>query len=173
MKVADLEAELREFTSKCEALKLAMRVLEEENQQFRNVLTSASQAIRQAKTLPANRLTSSPNRSHSRNSSKSSLSIPDAAGSAPGSPHANLQYLTPVGHLPSVGNETHPAKTPITVDLAGREETAQSQPVTWSAPPPLEVDCWPDSPSTPYYPSSPPETADPGEGETTARLATE
>lgn len=145
MRVADLEAELREFASEREALKLAMKVLEEENQRFRDTLASDSHPVRQVKTAtPSRRLTPSPSRSHGRHSSSSS--VPYAAGSAPDSPHANLRYLAPVEPLPSVGNGTCP---------------------------PLEVECWPDSPTTPYYTSALPETAEPDEGETTARLITQ
>lgn len=149
MKAAHLEAELREFASEREALKLAMWVLEEENQQFRNILGSASQAVPQVKpTTSTQRLTPSPSRSHSRHSSRSSLPVSDAAGSVPGSPYANLQQPTPVEHLPSVGNETCPEHTSITVDSTKHRETVQPQPRTWSPLHSLEVECWPRSPDT-------------------------
>ena len=174
MKVADLDAELRELASEREALKLAMRVLEEENQRFRNILTSASQVVLQVKsTTSTQRLTPSPSRSHSRHSSASSSSVPNAARSAPGSPHANFQHLTPVEPLPSVANGAYPGEAPTTVDLAKRKESIQPQPVTRSPPPPLEVDCWPDSPTSPYYTSTSSETAELDEGETTVRLTTQ
>lgn len=162
-RAADLEAQLRESASERHALGLVVKILEEENQQFRDILASASQVVRQAKTTsPADRHTPSPSRNHSRNSSRSSLSVPNAAGSAPGSPHANPKHPTLVGSVPSVGNET---ETPTNVDLAWREETVKLQPATWSTPPPPEVDCWPDSHT------APPEAAEPDEGEATERLA--
>lgn len=168
MKVADLEAELRESASEREALKLAMRILEEENQRFRTILTSPSQAVRELKTAtPTQRLTPSPSHSHSRSSSSSSLFVPNVA--APDSPHANLQNLTSVEPLPSVANGIYPEEA---MDLVTDRETVQPQRVTRSPPPPLEVDCWPDSPDTAYYTSAPPETADPDEDETTVRLIT-
>ena len=58
MKVADLEAELRERASEREALKLAMKILEEENQRFRAILASASQAVRQARATRSEEHTS-------------------------------------------------------------------------------------------------------------------
>jgi hypothetical protein len=163
MKVADLEDELRERASEREALKLAMRILEEENRRFRAILASASQVVRQVE--PTQRLTPSPSRSHSRQSSKSSLSIP-IAPPTPGSPRASPQYLTPTELSPWASNVTYPGKTPTTADFA------QPQLVTRSLPPPLEVDSWADSPNTPYYTSAPPKTAEPDEGTSTARLST-
>jgi len=168
MKAADLEAELREFASEREAMKLAMKILEEENQRFRSVLASASQVVRHVKSAtPTQRLTPSPSRNHSRNSSKSSsLSIP-IASSTPGSPRASPQYLTPAETSPPVGNIAYP----LTTDSAEHAETVQPR-LTRSPPPPLEVDGWPDSPDTPYY-ATLPSTAEPDEGETTARLTTQ
>lgn len=173
MKVADLEAELKESVSEREALKLAMKILEEENQQFRNVLAPASQAVQQVRTTtPTQRLTPSPSPSHSRHSSRSSLSVLNAIGSAPGSPRANPQCLTPVEPLLLVTNRAYPEDTRATVDLAERKEPVQQQPGKRSPPPPLEVDCWPDSPDTPCSTFAPPD-AEPDEGETTARLNTQ
>ena len=175
MKVADLEAELRECTSEREALKLAMKILEEENQRFRNILASASQVVRTARaTTPAQLHVSSPSRSHSRRSSQSSsLSIP-IVPSAPDSPYANPQSLTHVESLPSVVNITYPRNTTTTVDPWTGKEPVQPQPVTRLPPPLLELDGWADSPDgTPHYTSAPPETAEPDQGEGTARLAAE
>ena len=151
MKVAGLEAELTEVASQREAMKLAMRVLEDENQRFRDTLSSASQAAPQVKTTtPAQRLSASPSRSHSR---RSSLSVPNAL--------ASLQYPTPVEPLPSVGDGTYRAESPTTDDLTEHQEFVQPHPVTLSPPPPLDVDCWSDSPVASYYTSAPPETAEP------------
>ena len=170
MKVADLEEELRERASEREALKLAMRILEEENQRFRGILASASQAVRNVKAAtPTQRLTPSPSRSHSRHSSKSSLSIP-IAPSTPGSPSASPRYLTPSESSPWVSNTTHSGKTPTTVDFSGDREIVQPQPGTRSLPPPLDIDGWADSPSTPYYTSALPDTTESNEGASTARL---
>jgi len=157
MRVADLEEELRERDSEREAMKLAMKILEEENQRFRAILASASQVVRQVKiAAPARRLTPSPSRSHSRHSSRSSLSIP-IARHTPGSPPASPQYMTPSESSPWAGDTTRAGKTPTTADFA------QSERVTRSLPPPLEVDSWADSPdSTPCYVSAPPETPDEG-----------
>jgi len=174
MKVADLEDELRESASEREALKLAMKILEEENQRFRTILVSASQVVRNVKaTTPTQHLTPSPSRSHSRHSSGSSLSIP-IAPSTPGSPRASPQYLTPNESSPWVGNAMYPGKTPTTADFTKDEETVhvQPQPVTRSLPPPLEVDGWAESPNTPDCTSAPPETAEPDEGAPTAWLST-
>jgi hypothetical protein len=173
MKVADLEDELRERSSEREALKLAMRIVEEENQRFRAILASASQVVREAKaTTPSQRFTPSPSRSHSRHSSKSSLTIP-IAPHTPSSPRASPQYLTPAESSPWVGETTYPERTPTTADFAEERETIQPQPVTRSIPPPLEIDGWADSPnSTPYYASASPETAEPDEGASTARFST-
>ena len=172
MRAADLEAELREFASEREAMKLTMKILEEENQRFRSVLTSASQVVRHVKTAtPTQRLTPSPSPGHSRHSSRSSsLSIP-IAPSTPGSPRASFQYLTPVEPSPPVSNIPCPGKTP-TADLTRNAETVQPRLMTRS-PLPLEFDGWADSPNTPYYTSTLPETAEPDEGETTARLTTQ
>lgn len=169
MKVADLEEELRQRASEREALKLAMRILEEENQRFRSILASASQVVRNVKaTTPTQRLTPSSSRSHSRHSSKSSLSIP-IAPSTPGSPHASPQYLIPAEPLTQVSNST---KIPATVDLSEGREVVQPQPGSRSLPPPLDVDVWADSPSTPYHTSAPPKTTELHEGPSTARLTT-
>lgn len=95
IKVADLEGELRERSSEREAMKLAMRILEEENRRLRDVLASASQTVGQVRaTTPTRGLTPSPSRNHSRRSSKSSLFTP-IAPDAPGSPLASPQYVTP------------------------------------------------------------------------------
>ncbi|KAF9650608.1 hypothetical protein BDM02DRAFT_3185272 [Thelephora ganbajun] len=170
MKVADLEDELRERASEREALKLAMKILEEENQRFRNILTSASQVVRHVKaTTPTRCLTPNPNpnpnpsRSHSRHSSQSSLSMP-IVSSAPGSPHTSPQYLTSSESSPWTGNVTHPGKTPTTADFAKDKGILRPRPVTRSLPPSLEVDGWVDSPDTPYYTSAPLETVEPDEG---------
>lgn len=164
MKVADLEDELKERASEREAMKLAMKILEEENQRFRSILASASQSVRNVRSTTSTRcLTPSPSRSHSRHSSRSSLHIP-IAPSTPGSPRASPQYLTPAESSPWVGDTTYPEKTPTTTDYP--------QPATRSLPPPLEVNGWADSPSTPYYTSVPPETTEPDEGASTARAAT-
>ena len=173
MKVADFEAELRESASEREALKLAMKILEEENQQFRNILGSASQVARHVRaTTPARRLTPSPSRSHSQHSSRSSsLSIP-VVSSTPGSPHTSSQYLAPTEPSPWIGDTTYPGKTPIIVDFAESNGSVRPR-TTRSPPPPLEVDGWADSPSTPCYTSAPPKTAEPDEGETTAQLTTQ
>ena len=172
MKVANLEDELRESASEHEALKLAMKILEEENQRFRSILTSASQVVRHVKTItPTRGPTPSPSRSHSRHSSKSSLSIP-IASPTPDSPRADPQYLTPAESSPWIGDTTSPGKTPIAADFAKDEETVEPRPVTRSLPPPFEVDSWADSPNTSYHTPTLPETAEPDEGMDTARLST-
>ena len=172
MKVADLEEELRERASEREALKLAMKILEEENQRFRSILTSASQVVRNVKaTAPARGLTPSPSRNHSRHPSKSSLSIP-IVPSAPGSPHASPQYLTPAESSPWADDTTYLEKTLTATDFPRDKEIVQPRPGTRSPPPPLDVNGFADSPSTPYYTSAPPETTEPGEGASTPRLAT-
>ena len=172
MKVTDLEDELRERASEREALKLAMGILEEENQRFRAILVSASQAPRHVKpTTPTRHLTPSPSRSHSRHSSRSSSSIP-IPSPTPGSPRASPQYMTPAESSPWVGHTTCPEKMPTAVDFVKDEETVQPRPVTRSLPPPLEVDSWADSPNTPYYTSAPPDAAEPDGGATTTRLST-
>ena len=166
MKVADLEAELREFTSEREALKLAMKILEEENQRFRNILASASQVVRNVKAAtPTQRLSPSPSRTHSRRSSRSSLSVP-VAPSTPGSPRDSIRNLTPVEPSPWADSTTYPAET---LDVAEKEAT-QPQRVTRSPPPPLKVDGWGDLPKTHYHISTPPETAELDEGETTVSI---
>lgn len=169
IKVADLEYELRERSSERDALKLAMKILEEENQRFRNILSSASQVV--GLTKPTTPTRHCPSRSNSRHSSKSSLSIP-IAPSTPGSPHASPQYLTPAESSPWSGNTPYTGKTPTAVDFARDEETVQPQSVTRSLPSPLEVNGWAESPDTPYYTSAPPEMAAPDEGASTARLST-
>ena len=160
MKVADLEEELRERASEREALKLAMKVLEEENQRFRNVLASASQVVRNVKvTTPVRGLTPSPSRSHSRHSSKSSLSMP-VAPSTPGSPRTSPQYLISADSSPWID------------DFPIDKENVQPQSGTRSPPPPLDADGFADSPSTSYYTSVLPETKGLGEDASTPRLAT-
>ena len=169
MRVADLEDQLREGASEREALKLAMNILEEENQRFRSILASASQVVPQvAFATPTQRITPNPSRSHSRHSSKSSLSIP-IAPPAPGSPCASPQHLTPTESSPWAGN---PGKTPTTADFTKDEETVQPRMVTRSIPPPLEFNNWGDSPSTPYYTSALPKTAEPDECASVTRLST-
>ena len=172
MKVADLEDELRERASEREALKLAMKILEEENQRFRGILASASQAVRNVKVAtPIQHPTPSPSRNHSRQSSKSSsLSIP-IVPSNPGSPRTSPQYLTP-GESPWVEHTTYPGKAPTTVDFSEDKKIIRPQPATRSLPPPLEVDGWADSPGTPYYTSAPHETIELDEDPPTARLTT-
>jgi len=167
MKVADLEAELRERASEREALKLAMKILEEENQRFRAILASASQAVRQARaTTPAQRPSPSPSRSHSQHSSKSSLSIPIARHPPGSPPQASPQYLTPSESSPWT-SDTRAGKTPTTSDFF-QDKTLQSERVAQSLLPPLEVNRWADSPDgTPGYISAPPETAEPDEGAST------
>lgn len=170
MKVADLEAELRERASEREALKLAMKILEEENQRFRAILSSASQAVRQARaTTPARRPSPSPSRSHSQHSSKSSLSIP-ITRHPPGSPaQASPQYLTPTESSPWIGDTTCAGKTPTTADFS-QGKALQSERVARLLPPPLEVDHWADSPDgTPGYLSASPEAVEPDEGASAAR----
>lgn len=172
MKVADLGEELRQRDSEREALKLAMRILEEENQRFRSILASASQTVRHVKTTtPTRNITPSPSRSHSRRSSKSSLSIPIPSPTQ-GSPRASPQYLTPAEASPWASHTTFPEKTPTAIDFTKDEETVQPRLMTRSLPPPLEVGGWADSPNTPYYTSAPPEAAEPEGGATTARLST-
>lgn len=172
MRVADLEDELRERASEREALKLAMRILEEENQRFRAILASASQAVRQVKAAtPTRRPTPSPSRSHSRHSSKSSLTIP-IAPHTPDSPWVSPQYQTPTESSPWVGSATHPGKTPTAADFAGDKEAVQPQLVPRSLPPPIDVNRWADSPDTPSYAHAPPETAEPDEGASYARSST-
>jgi len=172
MKVADLEDQLRERASEHEALKLAMRILEAENQRFRSIMALASHVVQNVEaTTPAQHLTPSPSRNHSRHSSKSSLSIP-IVPSTPGSPQASPQYLTPSESSPWAGNAMYPGKTPTTADFDKDEGTVQPQPATRSLPPPLEVDGWAESPNTPYCTSAPPEMAEPDEGASIARLST-
>jgi hypothetical protein len=175
MKVADLQEELRQRASEHQALKLAMGILEEENQRFRNILASASQVVRSVKaTTPTRGLTPSPSRNHSRRSSKSSLSIP-VAPSTPGSPHTSPQYLTPAESSPWNDETTYPGKTLTTAGFPGDKEIVQPWLGTRSPPPPLEVGGFADSrdsPSTPYYTSVPRETKEPGEGASTPRLTT-
>jgi len=170
MKVADLEAELRERASEREAMKLAMKILEEENQRFRTILTSASQAVRQARaSTPARHLSPSPSRSHSRHSSKSSLSIPIARHPTGSPPQASPQYLTPSESSPWISDATCAGKTPTTAGFS-QDKALQSERATQSLPPPLEVNRWADSPDgTPGYISVSPETAEPDEGASTTR----
>lgn len=172
MRVADLEAELRERASEHEALKLAMKILEEENQRFRNVLT-ASQVVRNVKTTTSTRSsTPGPSRSHSRHSSKSSLSIsapPHISGSPPPSP----RYLTPgESESPWVSDVVYPGKTPTVADFLVDEEIGKPRPGTRSPPPPLDIARLADSPCTPDYSSAPPEATEPGEGASDAQLTT-
>jgi len=172
MKVADLEEELKECASEREALKLAMKILEEENQRFRNIFASASQVVRNVKdTTPVRGLTPSPSRNHSRRPSKSSLSIP-VVPSAPGSPRASLQYLTPAEPSPWLDDTTYPEETLTTTDFPIDRVIVQPRSETRSPPPPLNADGFTESPGTPYYTSVPPETTEPGEGASTLRLAT-
>jgi len=172
MKVADLGEELRERASEREALKLAMKLLEEENQRFRNILASTSQAARNVKaTTPTRGPTPSPSRNHSRNSSKSSLSIP-VASSTPGSPRASPQYLTPAEPSPWIDDTMYPGKTLTAVGFPGDGEIVQPRPGTRSPPPPLDADGFADSPSTPYYTSVPPKATELGESASVPRLTT-
>ena len=172
MKVADLEEELKQRASEHEALKLAMKILEEENQRFRNILASASQVVQNVKdTTPVRGLTPSPSRNHSRRSSKSSLSIP-AVPSAPGSPRASLQYLTPAEPSPWLDDTTYPDKMLTIADFPIDKVIVQPRSETRSSPPPLNADGFADSSSTPYYTSVPPGVMEPGEGASTLRLTT-
>jgi len=165
MKVKDLEDELRERASEREAMKLAMKILEEENQRFRTVLTSASQVVRHAKaTTPTLHPTPSSSRSHSRHSSKSSLSIP-------GSPPMSPQYLPPSEPSPWAGTTTHPEKTPTTTGFGKDEESVQPRPVARSLPP-RDVDGWADPHDTLNFTSASPGVGESGEGAYTARLST-
>lgn len=172
MRVADLEAELRERASEHEALKLAMKILEEENQRFRNALT-ASQVVRSVKTTASTRRsTPSPSRSHSRHSSESSLSIP-APPPISCSPSPRLQYPTPAeSESPWVSDLVYPGKTPTVADFPIDEEIVQPRPGTRSPPPPLDIARVADSPCTPDYSSVPSEATEPGEGASDAQLAT-
>lgn len=172
MKVADLGEELRERASEHEALKLAMKVLEEENQQFRNTLTSTPRAVRNVEAaIPAQALAPSPSRSHSRHSSKSSLSIP-VAPSTPGSPRASPQYLTPAEPSPWIDDTTYLGNTLTTVGFPGDGEIVQPRPGTRSPPPPLDADGFADSPSTSCYTSVPSKATELGEIASTPRLTT-
>jgi len=169
MKVAELEDELRERGSEHEALKLAMKILEEENQRFRAILASGSQVTRQVKvSTPTRRRTSSPSRSHSRHSSKSSSSL-SIGPSVPGSPRASPQYLTPSESSPWVGDTTHPGKTPTT---AREKETTQPQLAARSLPPAFETGSWADASNTPHHTSAPPEMGEPDEGASAVRSST-
>jgi len=172
MKVADLEEELRERASEREALKLAMKILEEENQRFRAVLASAPQAVRQARaTPPPRRLSPSPSRSHSRQSSNSSLTIPIVRHTLE-SPYASPQYMTPTESSPWGGGTTRAEKTPTTADPA-QDKTTQPEKAARSLPPPLEVDHWADSPNiAPGRMPAPPETAGPDRGVSAIRSFT-
>lgn len=166
MKVADLGEELKECASEREALKLAMRILEEENQRFHDIISSASQVVRNVKTTtPTRRVTPSPNSSHSRHSSKSSSSIP-ISPSIPGSPHAGPQYLIPAESSPWADNTAYPEKTPAVADFPSDKEIVQPRPGTRSLPPSLDADDLADSPSTPYY------SSEPGKGASNAQLTT-
>ena len=162
MKVADLEEELRERSSEREALKLAMKILEEENQRFRAILASSSQAVRHAKAAtPARRHTPSPSLSHSRHSSTSSLTIPDANRHTADSPYVSPQCLTPTESSPWAGDTKRAGKTPA----AGDFTQDKSEKVARLLPPPLEVESWADSPDvTPTHIPAPPETAEPDGG---------
>lgn len=172
MKVADLEGELRERASEHGALKLAMKVLEEENQLFRNTLASTSQAVRNVEaTAQAQALTPSPSRNHSRHSSKSSLSIP-VVPSTPGSPRASPQYLTPAEPSPWIDDTMYPGKTLTAVGFPGDGEVVQPRPGTRSPPPPLDADGFADSPSASYYTSVPSKATELGEIASTPRLNT-
>ena len=170
MRVADFEAELRERASEHEALKLAMKILEEENQRFRNILTSASQVVRNAKTTTSTQhSTPSRSRSHSRHSSRSSSSIPPPPPTS-GSPPPSFQYLTPAeSESPWVDDVTYPGKTPTVADFPRDKEIVQPRPGARSPPPPLDIACWADSPCVPDYSSTATES---DEGVSDAQLTT-